>query len=139
MKEEEIVQVKKSQLPEAGQGLYAIQVIEKKQFICEYKGSKLKYPPLNETHLDYIVYCERDLYVDATDYLDSLGRYANDLLPQDKKQFPYLRINARFCYNNRTKTMKLMAIRNIEKGEEIFVSYGPAYWRRKKTAAKKKQ
>lgn len=67
--------------------------------------------------------CHRiNAHVDAKFSLNAPGRYAND-------HFDKTRINARFDKNKPQRRAKLIATRHIQRGEEIYVSYGETYWR----------
>ena len=61
-------------------------------------------------------------HVDARFAMDAPGRYVND-------HFDARMLNARFDKNKPKRRAKLIAMRAIRKGEEIYASYGESYWR----------
>jgi len=118
--------LKKSQLPNAGLGLFTKTDIPKGTRITEYKG-KLK--PWKEVkhedgHNPYIFKLNTRLAIDAKNYLKSFGRYANDAGGIRKKRG--LRNNADYIVEG--KRCYIDSIRKIKKGEEIFVEYGGNFW-----------
>jgi len=83
------------------------------------------------------------LAINAEKYLKTFGRYANDARGAGKVKG--LRNNADYIVEG--NKCYLDAIRNIKKGEEVFVEYGGNFWKlakmleretRKELSAKKK-
>ena len=66
--------------------------------------------------------CRLNAHVDARFSLNAPGRYAND-------HFDKSRLNARFDKDKERRRATLMATRRIQRGEEVYVSYGETYWR----------
>ena len=73
----------------------------------------------------YAFYVSKKRCIDAFDYPDALARYANDA--RGLTRIPGLRNNA--LYAIRKGQPFIQATRDIKPGEEIFVYYGPDYWK----------
>ncbi len=119
--------LKKSQLPNAGKGLFTKTDIPKGTRITEYKG---RLRPWKEVkHEDgrnpYIFRLNTRLAIDAKNYLKSFGRYANDA--GGIRKINGLRNNADYIVEG--NRCYLDAIRHIKRGEEIFVEYGGNFWK----------
>ncbi|MFN7260841.1 MAG: SET domain-containing protein [Cyclobacteriaceae bacterium] len=128
--------IKKSNLPQAGKGLFTKIEISKGTRILEYKGKKRKWKDVK--HLDgyngYLMYITRNAVIDALHYKKTLGRYANDA--RGFGRIPKLRNNCEYvsegdrCY--------LEAKRSIKKGEELLVGYGKEFWQLQRKIRKTK-
>ena len=59
--------------------------------------------------------------IDASDPSSCYGRYAND-------PFDDTLVNAKLEYDPKTDTVNLYPMREILRGEEIYISYGAGYW-----------
>ena len=124
---EKYLQIKKSQLPQAGKGLFTKIDIPKGKRVVEYKGQKRLWKDVK--HLDgyngYLMYIARSAVIDAQSALKTLGRYANDANGLGKR--PGLKNNCEYvsegtrCY--------IESLRLIKKGEEILVGYGSDFWK----------
>jgi hypothetical protein len=118
------VYIKKSKIKDAKKGLYVSKKILKGDVICKYMGV---YVPMHFVDLEYydseyMFQDSNDIFViDASDPLSCYGRYANDSLSLKK-------INAKIVKANDENWAELIAIRNIKKNEEIYISYGEGYW-----------
>ena len=60
--------------------------------------------------------------MDAKFAYDAPARYVND-------NFDPKRINARFDKDKKRRRARLIALRPIARGEEVYASYGETYWR----------
>ena len=93
--------------------------------ICSYEGERLSKEQVQEKgrNLDYVFGMTtgegREQYIDALATHSCFGRFAND--PVDDSL-----VNAKIVL--RGKKLYLMATTEIEKGEEIYLSYGIDYW-----------
>jgi hypothetical protein len=144
---EKKLKVKKSTLPNAGKGLFTTVDIPKGKRIVEYKGTRTVWSEVEDDDgkNGYIFYINSKNVIDALPHKDALGRYANDA--RGITRVDGIRNNAQYiiekgrCY--------IDAMKNIEAGEEILVSYSADYWRvikenlgikpkKKKPAGKKK-
>ena len=110
----------------AGRGLFTLTARAKGDHLVDYfgeslsaEGVELRYP-----RKDVGVYClqvSHSLFIDAA-LLRGVGASANAARRGVKA-------NARFVVNPRTGSARLETSRHIQAGGEIFVSYGPEYWR----------
>ncbi|HMK04768.1 MAG TPA: SET domain-containing protein [Ferruginibacter sp.] len=118
--------IKRSSIPNAGKGLFTKVFIPKGQVITEYKGKITTWEDAD--HDDgknlYIYYVNKHYVIDAKNRKSALARYAND-----GNGFKKTRGNS----NNSTYIIEnnrvfIKAIKNIQPGSEILVSYGRTYW-----------
>lgn len=118
--------VRKSGLPGAGKGLFAKDGFIQGQLIIEYKGARTTMKEVRDSGIiSHYIYCvNRNYVIDANDYPESLGRYANDA--DGLSTYNGITNNAKFILLN--KKVYLQAVRNIAPGAEILVAYGKAYW-----------
>jgi len=134
--ESQYVEVKKSTIPNAGRGLFALVDFrgtrgrKGKQkagsFIVEYRGpwidlsDEKAWPTTGEEYT--IVSDDLKWMIDGYDPKKSnVGRYTNEIRPENKTV--YGRTNAYFTTNKINKEVNIRALRNIKAGEEIFVNY----------------
>ena len=120
--------VKKSQLPNAGKGLYTTKAIKKDSRVIEYKGEIITWKEYDKrvaSNKDgYLFYVNRNKCIDAFPTPQHKARYANDAnglvrLKGVKNNCEYQVFDER-CY--------IIALRDIKAGEEIFVDYTKGYW-----------
>ena len=94
--------------------------------IGNYTGDVVRVDQLPEEEevprSSYVLELTETLGIDAARTNTSEGRMVNDARRSGFKN------NVRFSANQRNKTAKLIALRNIKKGEEFLVSYGRNYW-----------
>ena len=124
------LQVKKSTIPNTGQGLFTLKEIKKHEDITEYSGEKLTVEEANrKPESGYGLLINKDTVIDGKSTQSSLGRYANDCRSVNVKAKYCKNNNARFVINHKNKKVMLRATKKIPAGSEIFVSYGRSYWR----------
>jgi SET domain-containing protein len=119
--------VKKSTLPGAGKGLFTTIDIPKGKRIVEYKGTRTTWAEVEDDDgkNGYIFYITKNNVIDALPHKEALGRYANDARGMSKVDG--IRNNAEYiiskgrCY--------IDAMKDIEAGSEILVSYSADYWK----------
>jgi len=120
------LEVKRSNIPGSGKGLFTTKPIEKGTLIVEYKGKKTSWAEVD--HKDgsnaYIYYVNKNCVIDASGYTNCLARYANDA--KGLKLIKGLNNNCIFIKEGEQVFLK--ALRNIAPGEELLVSYGKEYW-----------
>jgi uncharacterized protein len=120
--------VKKSSLPKAGKGLFTDKPIKKAAKIIEYKGEIIDWKEYEKRVLEdkdgYLFYINKKRCIDAFATPQHKARYANDA--QGLSRIKGLKNNA--SYEIVGDKCFIMAERNIEAGEEIFVSYTKEYW-----------
>lgn len=123
---EESVEVKHSQIPKSGKGLFAKKFIPKGAVIVEYKGeiTTWKKVDFDEGRNGYIYYVKKKHVIDASKNTEYLARYANDAKGLKRKKG--LKNNA--AYIEKGKKVFIQAKKDIEPGEEILVGYGKEYW-----------
>lgn len=116
------LRVTRSSIVGAGMGLVAARNIARGSHIADYTGDELVL-----THDGvggpYVLAMTQRSAIDAARTNTGYGRWAND--PRGADTGP----NSEFVLNPARRTGRLRATRNIAKGDEILVSYGPAYWR----------
>ena len=117
------LRVAPSTIDGAGEGLFATERIAANETIGFYRGEVL-------TLREAVALKDRDYlmggfgpnaHVDARDAFAMPGRYVNDA-------FDASRLNARFDKSKATRSARVVALRDIGEGEEIFASYGRSYW-----------
>lgn len=120
--------VKKSRLPKAGKGLFTTTPIKKNTRIIEYKGEIIEWKEYEKRVLEnkdgYLFYINRKRCIDAFSTPKHIARYANDAAGLSK--VPGLKNNS--VYEIVGDKCFIVSKRDIEKGEEIFVSYSKEYW-----------
>ncbi len=118
--------LKKSKIPGAGKGLFTRIDISKGQLIVEYKGKLVLWKDVKheDGYNAYLFKLNRQYAIDGKNYLKSFGRYANDARGFSK--IMGLRNNSEYVVKK--NKCYLSAIRKIQKGEEILIPYGKAYW-----------
>ena len=118
--------VSKSLIENAGNGLFAAKRLAKNELICIYRGTKLSLAQtlkLQISEKDYLMGgFGLNVHVDASNHPDVLARYIND-------NFDTSQINVVFRKIERDACALVYTIRDIEPGEELYVSYGESYWR----------
>lgn len=130
--------VKKSTLPNAGKGLFTKVPIPKGSLVVEYKGKITTWKDVKDEDgkNGYIFYVKRYHVIDALPTKGPLARYANDA--RGLTRIKGITNNCDYI----TKELKayIESKKNIEAGSEIFVDYGPDYWKviRENIAADKK-
>lgn len=122
---EKQLEVKESNIPGAGKGLFTNQFIPKGSKIAEYKGRirTWKEVQYNDTNY-YIFYVNENHIIDAGQRKKSLARYINDA--RGLKKIKGLNNNAEFVVDG--LKVFVQATRDIAAGGEIFVGYGKEYW-----------
>ena len=118
------VEVRLSLIPNSGYGLFASRDFAAGEVLGTYRGRVLS---LLQAHLledrDYLMGgFGINAHVDARFALSAEGRYVNDNF--DKSQ-----LNAEFEKDKVARTARVIAMRAIRAGEEIYASYGETYWR----------
>ena len=112
----ETVRVGDSELP--GAGLFATHDIPIDRPFAIYLGDIITVEESENTDSDYMVSRGNGLVIDSNNQTSCFGRYANDIIVDE-------RTNAHLHMHD--NEMYLIAQRDIEAGEEIFVDYGN-YW-----------
>ena len=119
--------VKKSTLPNAGKGLFTKVGIPKGEKIVEYKGKITIWKEVKDDDgkNGYIFYVNRNHVIDAMRTERHLARYANDARGLSRVNG----LNNNCDYITKGLKAYIESKKNIQAGAEIFVDYGPDYWK----------
>jgi hypothetical protein len=119
--------VKKSTIPNAGKGLFTKVAIPKGSRIVEYKGRITKWKEVKDDDgkNGYIFYVNRNHVIDALPTKQHLARYANDA--KGLTRIKGLRNNCDYITDGLKAYIE--SHKNIPAYSEIFVDYGPDYWK----------
>jgi hypothetical protein len=120
--------VRSSTIKNAGNGLFALRDFASGVHIAPYTGEWVNQAEFERRDSMYNLQFNKNLYLDAAGIRSAVGKYANACNKVDPQVVPP-RCNAKLAKNTRNRTAWIEAIKNIKKGEEIFVSYGRAYFR----------
>jgi uncharacterized protein len=118
--------IRKSQLPNAGHGLFTKVEISKGTRIVEYKGSIHTWNEVKhlDGHNGYLLRINWKTVINAEPFKKALARYANDA--RGLKRIEGLLNNAEYVTEGNRCFIE--AKRKIRKKEEILVGYGKEYW-----------
>lgn len=122
--------IKKSTLPGAGKGLFTKKLIPKGTRIVEYKGEILTWKEVQKLADDrngYVFYISSKRCIDAWNYKKALGRFANDA--KGLGRVKGLNTNSEYIVSKDKMKCFIEAIKDIPAKSEIFVEYGPDYWK----------
>lgn len=128
-----VVKIKKSQLPKAGNGLYALKEFRRGDIVCEYEGEVVTWAECekrsDDGHEGYVFFFSKNRCIDAYFTPWAFGRYANDA--RGIGRVAGLRNNAQYeiKMRNGEKRVFIVATMTIPAGAEVFVHYGDDYWR----------
>ena len=118
---DEDFEVKESSISGVGMGLFARRTIYKDDAIGPYTGivvtdEQADAEPYNTSH--YMLWVCKDCNIISEGDTGCYTRYINH---SDEP-------NARFVASTRWKTARVVAIKRILKGQEMFIDYGPWFW-----------
>ena len=118
---EEDFELKTSSILGIGMGLFARKTIYKDDTIGSYTGivvtdDEAYAEPYNTSH--YMLMVCKDCNIVSEGDTASYTRYINH---SDEP-------NTRFVVSTRWKTARIVAIKRILKGQELFIDYGPWFW-----------
>ncbi len=120
--------VKKSQLPNAGKGLYTTKPIKKGEKIIEYKGEIINWKEYTkrvaENKDGYLFFINNKNCIDAFPTPQHKARYANDAAGLSR----VVGLKNNSAYEIFKDKCFIVAQKNIEAGQEILVTYTKAYW-----------
>lgn len=124
---EKNVEIRLSKIKDAGFGVFAKTNIKKGDLISEFTGKLVRnddydYWSKKEQFL-YLIYWDENHKLDVENS-DCFAKYANDACGINK--IKGLKNNSKIAWHD--DRLFLKAIKDIEKGEEIYVSYGKEYW-----------
>lgn len=119
---EEAFEIKESTIPGAGLGLFARTTIHPGDTIGPYVGKILSDAQANrEPYVNslYLVWVCKDCWIYGEPPYANYTRFIN----HDEK-----RPNTELVTSSRWKKARIIAIRKIQPGHEIFFDYGESYW-----------
>lgn len=120
--------VKKSQLPNAGKGLYTTTAIKKGEKVIEYLGEIIdwkEYEKRVERDEDgYLFFINKKRCIDAWNTPQHKARYANDAAGLSRVKGLSNNCN----YEIEDGRCFIIAKKDIAAGAEIFVNYTKEYW-----------
>lgn len=120
--------VKKSQLPNAGKGLFTKVPIKKGEKIIEYKGKIINWKQylkaVDNDKDGYLFFISNERCIDAFDTPQHMARYANDARGLSRQKG----LNNNSVYEVEGDKCFIVATKKIEAGQEILVSYTKEYW-----------
>jgi len=127
------LKIKKSTIPNAGKGLFAVDksaepnaiIFKKDQLIADYSGETINTEELEKRYGEhtapYAMQVQKDFYTDGATQR-GYGTIANHTNNANAK-------NCKFRFNCRVNPhrVQLVAVKNIRNGNEILTSYGRSY------------
>lgn len=121
------VEVRLSNIKDAGFGLFAKSTIKKGDLISEFTGELIDNNQVeilsSKRKMLYLIDWDENYTLDV-EKSDCFAKYANDA--EGLKLIKNLKNNSKISwYNNK---LFLEAIKDIKQNEEIYVSYGKEYW-----------
>lgn len=118
--------VKKSTIPNAGNGLFTKKFIPKGSHIVEYKGTVSKWKDVKDEDgkNPYIFFVNRNHVINGLPNKKALARYANDA--RGLTRIKGVTNNCDYVLDGVRAIIE--AKRDIPAGSEIFVDYGKEYW-----------
>jgi uncharacterized protein len=120
--------VKTSQIPNSGKGLFTTTPIKKGSKVIEYLGEIIdwkEYEKRVERDEDgYLFFINKKLCIDAYNTKQHKARFANDAAGLTRVKG--LKNNCE--YQIEGKQCFIISKRDLQPGEEIFVSYTKEYW-----------
>ena len=127
--ESDYLYIQPSQIPNSGNGLFCAINIYKEEMIAVFTGdllNKTKAALRAERENDrYFIMMPDGLTLDSMNS-DCFAKYANDASINAEKKS---KNNSKIAVDDDGQ-VGLIALRNIKSGEEIFCSYGKAYWKK---------
>lgn len=116
------LEVKESWIRGAEKGLFASAPMAKGQLVCRYTGQSLATAEaMRTTDKSYLMRLGAFTYVDARESPLCLARYINDC----RNPLGY---NVVFHKKPADRSADVVALRDIDLGEELFADYGKWYW-----------
>jgi hypothetical protein len=97
-------------------------------FLGYYKGEVIVGVKNDFRDLSYTFKIGRNEFIDASDFLSCFARYYNCSLKADEQN---VCVEILTDWTNPQKAICFIANKDIKKGEEFLISYGPDYWKAK--------
>ena len=108
-----------SNIQQAGLGVFALENIPKNCFIAYYEGKIINNNPINS---EYYFEINEQNGIDAADFPRCYMAMINDARGSIETN------NCKFVIDYKNFLVEIWAIKNINAGEELFISYGSSYW-----------
>jgi len=112
------LRIDKSQIKEAGLGVFTNDFIPANTFIDYYKGNTCS----GIKSGSYFFAINHIIGIDAQSYPRCYMAMINDVYKSD------FNINCEFIINEEEKKVEIFSCKNIQPDEELFISYGDSYW-----------
>lgn len=116
--------VKRSTVPNSGNGLFTKKMIPKGTLIVEYKGRISTWKEVEHEENGYIFFVNRNHVIDARPYKKALAKFANDAKGLER----IAGVNNNSKYVEDGVKVYIKSTHDIPAGAEIFVGYGKDYW-----------
>jgi hypothetical protein len=131
-----MTEVRKSNIRDAGLGLFATKAFRKGSRITHMDGEVLTRAEYNDKYDDgrtlapYTIQATPQTFIDGRDPLLCVhdGRFANDGRGRASNAVYQIDCTSRVNPRARPHRVSVVAVRRIEVGEEILVDYGSEYW-----------
>lgn len=127
--EAEFLEVKQSQIPDSGRGLFLRSEKKKGEIVALFRGEILNYEVAElraqRQEDGYFINMSNGTILDSM-HVECFAKYANDAHGLGKTKF---KSNAQIQLSGKPDIVYLIALRDIQAGEEIFTSYGRKYWK----------
>ena len=124
------LEIKRSAIPDAGDGLFALKRFRRGDPIATFGGQVVSTSAYEESPSVYGIHLNGTLVLDSASTQAGLARYANNCTTTDRRANSCPGNNARIVVNARTRTARLEATKTIEIGQEVFAAYGSSYGKR---------
>eukprot|EP00978_Attheya_sp_CCMP212_P013827 scaffold34868_cov57-Attheya_sp.AAC.4 len=121
---EEYLEARESNIPNAGHGLFwtGTTQIKKGEVFCFYWGHIHNFRSMRHVKdKSYLMLVDGQLFVDPCPIHQIKARYINDPLNE-------MLYNCAYVPDPKQLGCVCMALRDVEPGEELFASYGEMYW-----------
>jgi hypothetical protein len=120
--ESSLLGVKDSWIRGADKGLFALAPLTRGQLACRYTGQlRTTAEAMRTADKSYLMRLGGFTYIDAREAPQCLARYINDC----RNPLGY---NVRFDKKPEDRCADVVALRDIDPGEELFADYGKWYW-----------
>lgn len=108
-----------SNIVNAGTGVFAMEEIKSGTIIGKYQG-EIKATSIKTNNLDYSIVLNGKYYIDAQKFPRCYIAMVNDAYSSN--------YNNNCIFKKNGKSVYLIAVQDINKGDELFVSYGHKFW-----------
>ena len=122
----ETLEVKPSLIADAGLGLFTTRKHPALEVLCLYTGERLTFwDQVRSRHPDYFADTAAGIICNRK-YLNIKGRYINHHFDADRRNVAFI------AYQDPTtlpgRCLLVLALREIDAGEELYANYGETYW-----------